>query len=105
MSYSIFESEPEESASYFLFSNSSIDCESGAKTGKRAIADSLRRRGMESQISDIMKVIQQFQEKYNPEWREALLRSLTAVNGPSPVFERFWAFWVNHFAVNFDSGE
>ncbi|MEJ0012655.1 MAG: DUF1800 family protein [Bauldia sp.] len=39
------------------------------------------------------------QEKLYPEWREALLRSLTAVNGPSPVFERFWAFWVNHFAV------
>ena len=37
--------------------------------------------------------------KWYPEWREALLRSLTAVNGPSPVFERFWAFWVNHFAV------
>lgn len=35
-----------------------------------------------------------------PQWREALARSLTAVNGPSPVFERFWAFWVNHFAVN-----
>ncbi len=37
--------------------------------------------------------------KWYPEWRNALLRSLTAVNGPSPVFERFWAFWVNHFAV------
>lgn len=35
-----------------------------------------------------------------PAWREALARSLTAVNGPSPVFEQFWAFWVNHFAVN-----
>ena len=37
--------------------------------------------------------------KWYPEWREALLRSLTAVNGPSPVFERFWAFWVNHFTI------
>ncbi len=35
-----------------------------------------------------------------PSWRECLVRSLTAVNGPSPVFERFWSFWVNHFAVN-----
>jgi uncharacterized protein (DUF1800 family) len=34
-----------------------------------------------------------------PTWREALLRTLTAVNGPSPVFERFWQFWVNHFAI------
>jgi uncharacterized protein (DUF1800 family) len=35
-----------------------------------------------------------------PYWRDCLVRSLTAVNGPSPVFERFWSFWVDHFAVN-----
>jgi uncharacterized protein (DUF1800 family) len=34
-----------------------------------------------------------------PAWRDCLVRSLTAVNGPSPVFERFWSFWVNHFTV------
>ena len=38
-------------------------------------------------------------QKWYPEWRDALLRSLTIVNGPSPVFERFWLFWVNHFSV------
>jgi uncharacterized protein (DUF1800 family) len=38
-----------------------------------------------------------------PVWRDCLVRSLTAVNGPSPVFERFWSFWVNHFAVNANS--
>jgi uncharacterized protein (DUF1800 family) len=35
-----------------------------------------------------------------PIWRDCLVRVLTAVNGPSPVFERFWAFWCNHFAIN-----
>lgn len=34
-----------------------------------------------------------------PAWRDCLVRSLTAVNGPSPVFERFWTFWTNHFTV------
>ena len=37
--------------------------------------------------------------KYFPLWRDCLVSVLTAVNGPSPVFERFWAFWVNHFTV------
>ncbi len=35
-----------------------------------------------------------------PYWRDCLVRSLTAVHGPSPVFERFWTFWVNHFTVS-----
>jgi uncharacterized protein (DUF1800 family) len=34
-----------------------------------------------------------------PGWRDCLVRTLTAVNGPSPVFERFWTFWINHFTV------
>ena len=34
-----------------------------------------------------------------PAWRDCLVHSLSAVNGPSPVFERFWMFWVNHFTV------
>lgn len=35
-----------------------------------------------------------------PVWRDCLVRTLTAVNGPATVFERFWAFWVNHFTVS-----
>lgn len=34
-----------------------------------------------------------------PRWRDCLARTLTAVNGKSPVFERFWMFWCNHFTV------
>ena len=37
-----------------------------------------------------------------PRWRDSLVQTLTAVHGPAPVFERFWAFWVNHFAVRTD---
>ena len=33
-------------------------------------------------------------------WRDCLVQSLTAVNGKSPVFERFWWFWCNHFTVS-----
>lgn len=32
-------------------------------------------------------------------WQEGLARGCMAVNGPAPVFERFWHFWVNHFTV------
>lgn len=35
-----------------------------------------------------------------PRWRDCLEKTLTAVNGPSPVFERFWMFWLNHFTVS-----
>jgi len=35
-----------------------------------------------------------------PRWRESLAKTLVAVNGPSPVFERFWMFWCNHFTVS-----
>ena len=35
-----------------------------------------------------------------PRWRDCLAQSLTAVNGQSPVFERFWLFWTNHFTVS-----
>ena len=34
-----------------------------------------------------------------PRWRDALALSMTAINGPTPVFERFWHFWLNHFAI------
>ena len=32
-------------------------------------------------------------------WKEVLGRGAMAVNGPAPVFERFWHFWTNHFTV------
>jgi uncharacterized protein (DUF1800 family) len=32
-------------------------------------------------------------------WQEVLARGAMAVNGPAPVFERFWHFWTNHFTV------
>lgn len=32
-------------------------------------------------------------------WKETLARGCMAVNGPAPVFERFWHFWANHFTV------
>ncbi|HVY21515.1 MAG TPA: DUF1800 family protein [Bauldia sp.] len=34
-----------------------------------------------------------------PIWRDTVVNTLTAVNGKSGVFERFWMFWCNHFAV------
>lgn len=40
-----------------------------------------------------------------PRWRDCLVKTLTAVNGPSPVFERFWWFWCNHFTVSTTEGE
>ena len=33
-------------------------------------------------------------------WKEILARGAMAVNGPAPVFERFWHFWTNHFTVS-----
>jgi uncharacterized protein (DUF1800 family) len=33
-------------------------------------------------------------------WKEVLARGAMAVNGPAPVFERFWHFWTNHFTVS-----
>lgn len=33
-------------------------------------------------------------------WKEVLVRGAMAVNGPAPVFERFWHFWTNHFTVS-----
>jgi uncharacterized protein (DUF1800 family) len=32
-------------------------------------------------------------------WKEVQARATTAVYGPTPVFERFWHFWTNHFTV------
>lgn len=34
------------------------------------------------------------------QWRDCLVRSSTAAHGQSGVFEKFWTFWVNHFAVH-----
>lgn len=32
-------------------------------------------------------------------WKEVQARESTALHGESPVFERFWHFWANHFMV------
>ena len=32
-------------------------------------------------------------------WKEVQARASTAVSGVSPVFEKFWHFWTNHFMV------
>jgi len=32
-------------------------------------------------------------------WKEILARGAMSVNGPAPVFERFWHFWTSHFTV------
>jgi len=32
-------------------------------------------------------------------WKEVQARASTAVTGDSPVFEKFWHFWTNHFMV------
>ena len=34
------------------------------------------------------------------ESNELAIRHNEAINGPSPVFERFWHFWGNHFAIS-----
>ena len=39
-----------------------------------------------------------------PYWGAAMATTLTAVNGPSPVFERFWQFWCNHFTASISTG-
>lgn len=35
-----------------------------------------------------------------PSWRDTLTRSLDNVYGQSPVFNRFWHFWINFFTIN-----
>lgn len=34
------------------------------------------------------------------QWRDCLCRASTAAHGEASVFEKFWTFWVNHFAVH-----
>jgi uncharacterized protein (DUF1800 family) len=36
---------------------------------------------------------------YFTQWKETFARGCMAVNGPAPVFERFWHFWTSHFTV------
>ena len=40
--------------------------------------------------------------KYNrfPWWRDTVTRGIDNVLGTSPVFNRFWHFWINHFSLN-----
>ena len=33
-------------------------------------------------------------------WRDTLSRGLDNVRGATPVYNRFWHFWINHFSVN-----
>lgn len=63
MSYSIFECEPEESANYFLFRNSSAS--NDLKNSEEAIEVCLKRRGMQARKPDVSKKIQQFVKEYS----------------------------------------
>lgn len=85
MSYSIFESEPEESASYFLFSNKSVDSSSAVATGNRVIADYLRRRGVGPETAAILRTIARFQEDY----AQLKLGTLYMIGVPEESLERF----------------
>jgi uncharacterized protein (DUF1800 family) len=38
-------------------------------------------------------------------WRDTLTRGIEIIKGPTPVYNRFWHFWINHFAVNTESCE
>jgi uncharacterized protein (DUF1800 family) len=40
-----------------------------------------------------------------PWWRDTMTRTLDNVYGPTPVFNRFWHFWINFFAVNVEACE
>ena len=40
-----------------------------------------------------------------PWWRDTLTRGLDNTFGKTPVFNRFWHFWINHFSVNLDNCE
>ena len=40
-----------------------------------------------------------------PIWGAAMASTLSAINGPAPVFERFWQFWCNHFTASGVTGE
>lgn len=35
-----------------------------------------------------------------PHWAATMATTCSAINGPSPVFERFWQFWCNHFCAS-----
>ena len=46
-------------------------------------------------------------QRYNafPWWRDTMTRTLDNVYGAAPVFNRFWHFWINFYAVNVDACE
>ena len=83
MSYSIFETQPEESASYFLFSNASVDGQSCIEPGRRVIAEALRRRGV--QVSDTMRILERFCEQY----AQLKLGTLYLIGIPQERLDRF----------------
>jgi len=45
--------------------------------------------------------------RYNrfPWWRDTVTRGIDNVFGTSPVFNRFWHFWINHFSLNVENCE
>lgn len=62
-------------------------------TGQKLSASEYERRGY----------LEVYRPYYaTPRWRDCLVKTLTAVNGVAPVFERFWMFWSNHFTVSTD---
>ena len=83
MSYSIFETQPEECASYFLFSNASMEGQSGIEPGRRAIVEALRRRGL--QIPDTMRILERFCEQY----AQLKLGTLYLIGIPQESLDRF----------------
>ncbi|MEO8757603.1 MAG: DUF1800 family protein [Devosia sp.] len=51
---------------------------------------------------DFWKVFAKYWEI--PHWGVAMAATLSAINGPGPVFERFWQFWCNHFTASTSTG-
>jgi uncharacterized protein (DUF1800 family) len=66
------------------------------KAGGKMSPDDFNKLGEETVWRPYMNV---------PRWRDCLSKTLTAVNGPAPVFERFWWFWCNHFTVSTTEAE
>lgn len=65
MSYSLFESAPEESANYFLFSNTSAAQNGIFNISREAITASLKSRGMLARTPDVLKVMDHFFDDYS----------------------------------------
>ena len=53
-----------------------------------------------SQWDELMQKEVYFRRADIVQWRDCLCRTSTAAHGEASVFEKFWTFWVNHFAVH-----